>query len=213
MGNSAARDTRRLDAAEKARKAAELRKNGASLQDIVDTGLYASRGSARRALQDRMTKLPAMALDELRATLDAKYGRAEANAMQLLEHADPSVKLRAAEVVAKIVAKRVDLFGVRAPAQVEVSVGPKPDEGETDLSKLSTAELVILKYLQSVVTSDERPPFAEIRETVRAWLDAHAPPAIALLPPVPATASLSGIRPSVNERTTGANPCSMTSLA
>lgn len=106
MGNTAKNDAKRLTKADKARRAAEMRIEGKTLQAIADELGYAHRSTVRKVLDDYRRELPREAVEELRDTLleraEANYAVAKA---ALGELKTPKAKLRGAATVATILEK------------------------------------------------------------------------------------------------------------
>jgi hypothetical protein len=181
MGNTAKVDARRLHAAERRKRAAELRAEGMTYQQISDELGYSAAGNVCRDLKEHMANLPKASLEELRTTLDGKLQQAEARVWPLTKHADPNVRLRALDTFGKTIQRRADINGLKPPL-VSVQLPAAAPDTSAALARLSPVELAILQYFSLAMASDERPPFETIRADVVEWLNEHSPRAIALLP-------------------------------
>lgn len=98
----------RLTAAEKRRKALDLRLQGYSYQDIADTGLYVSKGSVHKAVAQGLKDIPREAAEQAR---EAEMGRLDMMQKAVMQQAlagDPM----AVDRVLKVVEARSKLLGL-----------------------------------------------------------------------------------------------------
>jgi hypothetical protein len=105
---------RRIEAVEKRRKAIELRKAGATFQDIADAVGYSGPGAAHKAVKvalDEMIREPTLDL------INLELMRLDALLMTLFPQALKG-SLGAVDRVLRIMERRAKLLGMDAPTQV-----------------------------------------------------------------------------------------------
>jgi hypothetical protein len=129
MGNSAKRDTRKADRAERRRKALELRKAGASYEQIATQLGYTNKGSVWRDVRDAIADIyrePAMDVRQL------ELGRLDAMLLGVWQKAkagDP----HAIDRVIRIQERRSAYEGLDMPRALKVEVARELD---SNLEKL-----------------------------------------------------------------------------
>lgn len=111
-----------LDAAKKRREAIELKRSGMSLDEIVATGLYASRGAVSNAIKAGMK----MAREEMFAEAELyraeQLGRLEALLHSCWDRALAGSYQHIAEA-RRIISDIGDLTGAKAPVRFEIGEG------------------------------------------------------------------------------------------
>lgn len=107
---------RRIDAAEKRTRALQLRKAGATYDQIAQQVGYENRGNAYRAVMQELKELPK---DDAAEVLTLEVERLD----QLLVALWPKAMkgdVRSAETVIRLMERRAKLLGLDAPAAVNV---------------------------------------------------------------------------------------------
>ena len=112
---------RRLQAVERQRRALELRKAGASFEEIASTLGYAGKSGAYRAVISALKRTLQEPADEVRKLEAARLDRAQRAAWERMLAGD----LEALGKVLKVMERRAKLLGLDAPAKL-----PLPDPAE-----------------------------------------------------------------------------------
>lgn len=146
MSKSAKVDAKRLAAAERRKRAAEMRIAGHTYEEIAVALKYSHRSMAKQAIDQYRQELPAEAIEDLRRDELAKLQKAHKAAAKLLEHADPKVALDAVAKVAKVSDSAARTAGIVKLAPV-VNL-PAPSR-ELDTSMLSPDDLMELHRIQT----------------------------------------------------------------
>lgn len=108
---------RRISAAEKRRKALQLRKGGASYDAIARQVGYANRGNAHHAVMQELRELPR---DDAADVLALEVERLDQLLMALWPAAMKG-NVRSAETVIRLMERRAKLQGLDAPVQATIT--------------------------------------------------------------------------------------------
>ncbi len=108
---------RRITAAEKRKKALQLRKGGASYDAIARQVGYANRGGAHRAVTQELRELPK---DDAEDVLALEVERLDQLLMALWPAAMKG-NVRSAETVIRLMERRAKLQGLDAPVQATIT--------------------------------------------------------------------------------------------
>lgn len=131
MGNSSKRDVRAMAVQERRRMACELRKAGATYQQISDQLGFGSRANAHKAVQHAIREIPR---DDAKAVLALELERLDAMLLGLWKDAKGGT-VSAVDRVIRIMERRAALLGLDAPKrQVNAEV-------PIDVTTLNDAEL------------------------------------------------------------------------
>ena len=125
---------RRLHAIERQRRALELRKAGASFDEIGSTLGYRGKSGAYQAVMSALKRTLQEPADEVRKLELARLDRAQRTAWERMLHGD----LDALGKVLKVMERRAKLLGLDAPAKV----APTDPSGEGQYEGLTDDELV-----------------------------------------------------------------------
>lgn len=106
-----------LTANEKAWQCWELRKAGATFQQIADRGIYAERGAAYRAVMGIIQKTNTELGDELRTVMNARFDTALLAIWSMVQAGD----LAAINTMLRIEGQRAKLYGIEAPVRTEIT--------------------------------------------------------------------------------------------
>ena len=130
MANSAKRDAREADSAERTRQALELRKAGASLDQIAEKLKFAHRSNARKAIQAAIKEIYEEPAKEV---LSLELARLDAMLLGLYQKAK-SGDVAAVDRVVRIMDRRAKYLGLDAPQETSVEV--KSDSRDRILTRL-----------------------------------------------------------------------------
>ena len=100
-----------LNAAERQRRALELRRSGCTLQEIADQLGYAGPSGARRAIETALEKTLSHEARALRVLESERLDRLQRGLWPKAEQGD----IKAVEAVLKIMSRRAKLFNLDAP--------------------------------------------------------------------------------------------------
>lgn len=130
MANSAKRDAREAEDAERTRQALELRKAGASLEQIAEKLKFAHRSNARRAIQAAIKDIYEEPAKEV---LSLELARLDAMLLGLYQKAK-SGDVAAVDRVLRIMDRRAQYLGLDSPKETSVEV--KSDSRERIFARL-----------------------------------------------------------------------------
>jgi hypothetical protein len=102
---------------EKALQCLELRKSGATWQQIAERGIYADKGAAYRAVMDLLDRQNVELGDELRTLMNARFDTALLAIWPAVQRGD----LKAIDRMLRIEAQRARLYGIEAPVKTEIT--------------------------------------------------------------------------------------------
>lgn len=111
-------DPERIKAQERARKALDMRKNGASFSNIANKLGYADESGARKAIEALLKKTTYEAVDEARKLELEKLNMLEMAIAQMVINGN----LSAIDRKLRIMDRRAKLLGLDAPTNVQATV-------------------------------------------------------------------------------------------
>ena len=135
-----------LKAAERQRRALELRRSGCTLQEIADQLGYAGPSGARRAIETVLEKTLCHEATALRVLESERLDRLQRGLWPKAEQGD----VRAVEAVLKIMSRRAKLFNLDAPKTHQLVID------EDALDELSRQEAIAQGLDPEAVVAETR---------------------------------------------------------